>query len=71
MEKTITLFEDNGIEMLVTYEEGTDYWELGKVNDWIRIDSVELVIASIGVELKRYLSERQIEEIADRIRDME
>lgn len=70
MEKTKTLLNANGVEILVTYEEGTSQ-EKGLINEWIRIDSIELVIASIGVELKRYLSERQIEEIADRIRDNE
>lgn len=67
MEKTKTLVDENGVEILVTYETGTDYWEGGKINDWTRIDSVELVIAGIGVELKRYLSEKQIDVIVDQI----
>lgn len=71
MEQTKTLVDENGVEILVTFEEGIDYWEGGKLTDWIRIDSVELVIAGIGVELKRLLSEQQIYDISDRLRDID
>lgn len=71
MEKTKTLVDENGVEILVTYTEGTDYWEEGKIDDWIRIESVELVIAKQGVEIKRLLSYEQINDIADRIADID
>lgn len=71
MEKTKTLVDENGVEILVTYTEGTDHWEGGKINDWVRIESVEIVIAKQGVEIKRLLSEDQIYEIADQVRDMD
>lgn len=70
MEKTKLLVDENGVEILVTYETGTDYWEGGKMNDWTRIDSVELVIAGIGVELKRFLSEKQIDKIVEQLEDL-